>query len=66
MKYLVEISENQFQSHIDDDNEYVYCTIKDLDNDIFNIIDCDDIVNWKPIGSTEFINKYNKNFLEND
>lgn len=66
MKYLVEISENQFQSHIDDGNEYVYCTIKDLDNDIFNIIDCDDIANWKPIGSTEFINKYNKNFLKND
>ena len=65
MKYLVEISENP-HVQVDDDNECIYCTLNDLDGKIFEVIDCDDIVTWTPIGSTEFIDKFNKNFLKND
>ena len=61
MKYLVEIAE-KYGGHVDDDNEYVFCTISDLDGKIFEIIDSDDISNWTPIGSSEFKEKFNKNF----
>lgn len=64
MKYLVEISEKAFEVQTDDYNEYLYCTLNDLDGDIFQDIDCEDIVNWTPIGSTEFIKKFTNNFLK--
>ena len=66
MKYLVEINERQYHSFIDDDNEYVYCSMTDLDGKIFEIIDSEDITSWIPIGCKEFINKFNENFLKND
>ena len=64
MKYLVEISENSYHSHIDDNNEYVYCTLSDLDGKFSEIIDCDDITSWIPIGNPDFIDKFNTNFLK--
>lgn len=61
MKYLVEISET-YKGYIDDDNEYVFCGIDELGEKILEVIDCDDISTWKPIGSSEFIDKFNKFF----
>jgi hypothetical protein len=70
MKFLIEINEKQYNSHIDEENEYVYCTLQDLDEKILETIDSDDIASWIPIGSTEFVNKFYINFLiryfEND
>ena len=62
MKYLIEIAE-KYGGHVDDDNEYEFCTISDLDGKIFEIIDSDDISSWTPIGSREFVNKFNEIFL---
>ncbi len=63
MKYIVEISEKPCDAQSDDNNDYVYCSLRDLDENIFQIIDCEDIVNWIPIGSTEFIKRFTDNFL---
>ncbi len=62
MKYLVEISET-YKGYIDDDNEYVFCGIDELGEKILEVIDCEDIVSWTPIGSREFVNKFNEIFL---
>lgn len=63
MKFLVEIAET-YGGHVDDDNEYVFCTIDDLGDKILEVIDSEDIVSWTPIGSREFVNKFNEIFFE--
>lgn len=58
-KYIAEISE-AYGFQVDNDiADCIYLTIEQLNESLFEKIDSDDILSWIPIGSKEFINKFN-------
>lgn len=62
-KYLVEISE-AYSFQVDNSiAECCYATIDDLDEKILKTIDTEDIRSWTPIGGREFVEKFNKLFI---
>ena len=58
-KYVIEVSEC-YSSQIDDDDEVIYASADDIDGRILTMIDSDDIHSWIPVGSKEFVDKFNR------
>ena len=62
-KYVIEISE-LYSFQVDNNMaQCCYATIEDLDNKILTMIDSDDIRSWIPVGSREFVEKFDRLYI---
>lgn len=62
-KYIAEICEG-YSFQVDDNvADCCYATIEELEDKILKMIDSDDIRSWIPVGSKEFIDKFEKLYI---